>query len=165
MEKKWISLYVENRSGVLAKVAGLFSGKAYNLDSLTVGPTQDPTMSRMTIGVISDEVTFEQIKKQLNRCVEVIKVIDFTENFIHKKELLFIKINKCSLDDKQALFQIAQVFEAKVIDYAKESLILECSQTETKNSELIDLIYKSHQDIEVVRGGSVAIEALSMSNR
>lgn len=165
MEKKWISLYVENRSGVLAKVAGLFSGKAYNLDSLTVGPTQDPTMSRMTIGVISDEVTFEQIKKQLNRCVEVIKVIDFTKNFIHKKELLFIKINACSLEDKQTLFQIAQVFEAKVIDYSKESLILECAQTEAKNNELIDLISKSHHDIEVVRGGSVAIQALSISNQ
>ena len=62
MKKRWISLYVENYSGVLVKVAGLFSAKAYNLDSLTVGPTEDPTVSRMTIGVISDDATFEQIK-------------------------------------------------------------------------------------------------------
>ena len=90
MKKRWISLYVENYSGVLVKVAGLFSAKAYNLDSLTVGPTEDPTVSRMTIGVISDDATFEQIKKQLNRCVEVIKVIDFTNIPIHRDELLYI---------------------------------------------------------------------------
>lgn len=78
MKKRWISLYVENEIGVLAKIAGLFSGKSYNLTSLTVGTTEDPTVSRMTISVESDDATFEQIKKQLNRCVEVIEVIDFT---------------------------------------------------------------------------------------
>ncbi|MDD3219985.1 MAG: acetolactate synthase small subunit [Lachnospiraceae bacterium] len=165
MEKKWISLYVENRTGVLAKVAGLFSGKAYNLDSLTVGPTEDETISRMTIGVISDDVTFEQIKKQLNRCVEVIKVIDFTENFIHKEELLFIKVRGCSREDKNELFQIAQVFQASIIDCCETSVIIKCVQTETKNNELVQLINKTYKDIEVVRGGSVAIESLSMSNR
>ena len=74
MKKRWISLYVENQVGVLSKISGLFSGKSYNLDSLTVGTTEDPTVSRMTIGTVSDDETFEQIKKQLNRMVEVIKV-------------------------------------------------------------------------------------------
>ena len=86
MKKRWISLYVENEVGVLAKIAGLFSGKSYNLMSLTVGTTEDSTMSRMTISVESDDATFEQIKKQLNRCVEVIEVIDFTNCPIHRKD-------------------------------------------------------------------------------
>ena len=76
MKKRWISLYVENQVGVLSKISGLFSAKSYNLESLTVGTTEDSTVSRMTIGVNSDDVTYEQIKKQLNRMVEVIKVID-----------------------------------------------------------------------------------------
>ena len=75
MKNRWIALYVENQVGVLAKVSGLFSGKSYNLQSLTVGTTEDETVSRMTICVTSDDITFEQIKKQLNRMVEVIKVI------------------------------------------------------------------------------------------
>ena len=95
MKKRWISLYVENEVGVLAKIAGLFSGKSYNLMSLTVGTTEDSTMSRMTISVESDDATFEQIKKQLNRCVEVIEVIDFTNCPIHRKEVLYIKVKKC----------------------------------------------------------------------
>ena len=74
MKKRWISLYVENQVGVLSKISGLFSGKSYNLDSLTVGTTEDPTVSRMTIATVSDDETFEQIKKQLNRMIEVIKV-------------------------------------------------------------------------------------------
>ena len=79
MKNRWIALYVENEVGVLAKVSGLFSGKSYNLQSLTVGTTEDITVSRMTICVTSDDITFEQIKKQLNRMVEVIKVIDLTD--------------------------------------------------------------------------------------
>ena len=70
MKTRWISLYVENQVGVLSKISGLFSGKSYNLDSLTVGTTEDPTVSRMTIATVSDDETFEQIKKQLNRMVE-----------------------------------------------------------------------------------------------
>ena len=96
MKKRWISLYVENQVGVLSKISGLFSGKSYNLDSLTVGTTEDPTVSRMTIATVSDDETFEQIKKQLNRMIEVIKVIDFTDVFVRMKEILYIKVFNCS---------------------------------------------------------------------
>ena len=88
MKKRCISAYVENQIGVLAKISGLFAGKNYNLDTLTVGETEDPTMSRMTIDLTCDDLTYEQIIKQLNRSVEVIKVIDFTDMPITKKELL-----------------------------------------------------------------------------
>ena len=107
LKKRWISLYVENQIGVLSKISGLFSAKCYNLESLTVGRTEDPTISRMTIETHCDEETFEQIKKQLNRMVEVIKVIDFTDLSVCMKEILYVKVKKCSLEEKTELFQIA----------------------------------------------------------
>ena len=116
MKNRWIALYVENQVGVLAKVSGLFSGKSYNLQSLTVGTTEDETISRMTICVTSDDITFEQIKKQLNRMVEVIRVIDFTEVSVVMQELMFIKVKNCTPEDKTELFQIAQTYQAKVRD-------------------------------------------------
>ena len=163
--KRWISLYVENDVGVLAKIAGLFSGKSYNLKSLTVGETEDPTVSRMTISLMGDDKTFEQIKKQLNRMVEVIKVIDFTDVFVRMKEILYIKVWKCSPADKVELFQIAETFKARVIDYGKDSLLLEFVQTATKNDAVVKLIKEEFKNIEVVRGGSVGIESISMMER
>lgn len=166
MKKRWICLYVENEIGVLARISGLFSSKLYNIDTLTVGTTEDETISRMTISFTSDDRTFEQVKKQLNRSVEVIKVVDYTDIPIHIKELLFVKINKCSEDDKSEAFRIAKIFEIKIIDYDKSTVLFECVQTETKNNDLIKLLQKCFCNrIEVVRGGSVAIEAISMSNR
>ena len=99
MKKRWISLFVENEVGVLSKISGLFAGKSYNMDSLTVGTTEDPTVSRMTIATISDDETFEQIKKQLNRLVEVIKVMDFTDVSVKMKEILYVKVKKCTAED------------------------------------------------------------------
>lgn len=166
MKKRWISLYVENQIGVLAKISGLFSGKSYNLDSLTVGETQDPTISRMTISVTSDDITFEQIKKQLNRCVEVIKVMDFTEIPINMKELLYVKISSCSEKDKEEIFRVAKVFDLKVVDYNRNTVLLECVQAENKNDDIIRLLNNLFVNrIEVVRGGSVAIEAISITDR
>ena len=165
MKKRWISLYVENDVGVLAKISGLFSGKSYNLESLTVGTTEDSTMSRITIGLNSDDITFEQIKKQLNRCVEVIKVIDLSNIATHMKEILFIKIRNCSKEDKTELFQIANVFKVSVADYGIDSLLLECVQTESRNNDIVHLLTSKFSNVEVVRGGSVAIESISMSER
>ena len=165
MKKRWISLYVENQVGVLSKISGLFSGKSYNLDSLTVGTTEDPTVSRMTIATVSDDETFEQIKKQLNRTVEVIKVIDFTDVFVRMKEIMYIKVQKCTPEDKVECFQIAETFKAKVIDYGRDSLLLEFVQTGTKNDAVIMLMKEEFKSIEVVRGGSVGIEYISMMER
>ncbi|MEG0590180.1 MAG: acetolactate synthase small subunit [Lachnospiraceae bacterium] len=164
-KKRWISLYVENQIGVLSKISGLFSGKSYNMESLTVGTTEDATVSRMTIETVSDDETFEQIKKQLNRMVEVIKVIDFTDLSICMKEILYVKVRKCTLDDKKELFMVAQTFNADVIDYGKDTLLLEFVQTATKNDAVIKLLKEEFQTIEVVRGGSVGIEAISMAER
>ena len=165
MKNRWIALYVENQVGVLAKVSGLFSGKSYNLQSLTVGTTEDETISRMTICVTSDDITFEQIKKQLNRMVEVIKVIDLTNIPIHMKEILFAKVNRCTAEEKAEVFQIAQVFQVQVADIGKDSVLLECKLSERRNNELIALLKSKFKQIEVVRGGAVAIESISTSCR
>ena len=141
MERRWLSLFVENRVGVLARISGLFSGKAYNIHSLTVGETEDPTMSRMTICIDADEKTFEQVKKQLNRSVEVIKVIDYTDTSIRTKEIMFIK------------------------DMGKDSLLIEAIRTETKNDSILKVFKERYTNIEVVRGGPVAIDCISMQDR
>ncbi len=165
-KKRWISLLVENEIGVLARISGLFSGKSYNLNSLTVGTTEDTTISRMTISLTSDDQTFEQIKKQLNRSVEVIKVIDFTDTAIHMKELMFVRVNNCSNEDIVKLTYMRDVFSAKMIDYDTTTVLFECVQTEERNNDFIRLIQSSFPNrIEIVRGGSVAIEAISISNR
>lgn len=165
MKKRWMSLYVENEVGVLARVSGLFSGKSYNLRSLTVGETQDPTISRMTICVDSDDATFEQIKKQLNQFVEVIKVVDLTNVAVHMKEILYLKILTANEKEKSFAYRISEVFGAKIVDMGRSGVIMECLQTETKNDDLIRLAAKEFSSIEVVRGGSVAIESISISDR
>lgn len=119
----------------------------------------------MTIATVSDDETFEQIKKQLNRMIEVIKVIDFTDVFVRMKEILYIKVFNCSREDKAELFQIAETFKAKVIDYGKDSLLLEFVQTAIKNDAVVKLIKEEFHRIEVVHGGNVGIESISMMER
>lgn len=166
MKKRWICLFVENEIGVLARISGLFSAKSYNLDSLTVGITEDSTISRMTICLTSDDKTFEQIKKQLSRCVEVIKLVDYTNTPIHLKEILFVKVNDCSEKDITELFRISKVFGVTIIDYDGITVLLECTQTENKNDDLIALLKSKFANrIEVIRGGSVAVEAISISDK
>lgn len=162
MKKRWICLYVENEIGVLAKITGLFSGKSYNLDSLTVGTTEDETISRMTIGLTSDDKTFEQIKKQLNRSIEIIKVIDYTGIPIYMKELLFISISDCTKEDKSELNKIAQKHKLNLIEYENNTALFECVKTEIENNEIISLLKQCFLNrIKVVRGGSVAVETNS----
>ncbi len=165
MKNRWIALYVENEVGVLAKVSGLFSAKSYNLQSLTVGTTEHEDISRMTIGVASDDVTFEQIKKQLNSMVEVIKVMDLTNVPIHMKEVLFAKIKRVGPAEKEEAFRIAQVFGIQPIDIGEDSVLLESTLTERRNDELVKILRASFKHIDVVRGGAVAMEGISTSCR
>lgn len=166
MKKRWLCLFVENEIGVLVRISGLFSGKSYNMDSLTVGVTEDSSISRMTISLTSDDKTFEQIKKQLSRSVEVIKVVDYTDLPIHMKEILFVKVSGCSEKDIKELFRISKVFDVSIIDYDGTVVLLECTQPENKNDDIIRLLKKRFVNrIEIVRGGSVAIEAVSSCER
>ncbi len=171
MKNRWIALYVENQVGVLAKVSGLFSAKCYNLQSLTVGTTEHEDISRMTICVTSDDITFEQIKKQLNCMVEVIKVMDLTHVPLHMKEILYAKIKGLDHEGKEEAFRIAQVFNVnngnvKVADIGEDSVLLECTLTDHRNDDLIALLKKQFKGkVEIVRGGAVAVEAISTSCR
>ena len=165
-EKRWISLLVENEVGVLAYVSGLFSGKSYNLDSLTVGVTEDVGVSRMTIGLTSDDKIFEQIKKQLNRSVEVIKVIDWTDAAIHMKELMFLRVTALTEKEQWEVSRALAIFDARMIDCDARSILIQCVQTEERNNDLIRLFEKMFGNrLEIVRGGSVAVEAISISGR
>ena len=170
VKNRWIALYVENEVGVLAKVSGLFSAKSYNLQSLTVGTTEHEDISRMTICVSSDDITFEQIKKQLNTMVEVIKVMDLTDVPIHMKEILFAKIKDITPEEQTKVFHIIEVFAAsgghiRAIDIGEKDMILESALTERRNNELAALLRKTFRRIDIVRGGAVAIEAVSTSCR
>ena len=165
-KKRWVSLYVENDVGVLAKISGLFSGKSYNLLSLTVGETEDPTVSRMTISLYGDDKTFEQIKKQLNRSVEVIKVLDFTDLPIHIKEILFIKLRSLKKEEIEDVFRSAEVFGIRITDYDKNAVLLESVKTESENDEILKYYKKQFLSrMEAVRGGAVAVESVSRSER
>lgn len=160
-KKRWLSLWVENEIGVLARISGLFSGKAYNLDSLTVGMTEDETISRMTIGLTSDDRTLEQIKKQLNRSVEVIRVTDFTDKPVYRKELMFVRICDCSESDKEELRQLCKERCLNRTEESDTGVVLESVQTEVKNDDLICLLKKKYGNrMEIVRGGSVAVEGI-----
>lgn len=161
MKKRWICLFVENDIGVLARISGLFSGKSYNLNSLTVGRTEDETVSRMTVSLTSDDKVFEQVKKQLNRSVEVIKVVDFTDIAIHVKELMFIKVKNCSDSDMTEIFRIAHVYGVKIIDYTPTAVLLESVDTEENNDGLIRLLESRFINrFEIARGGNVAAPAI-----
>ncbi len=162
IKKRCICLFVENEIGVLARISGLFSGKSYNVDTLTVGVTEDKSISRMTIGLTSDDRTFEQIKKVLNRSIEVIKVVDYTDRTIHIKELMFVKISVCSDKDIEEIFRIAKVFHIAIRDYNQKNVLVESVQTQDDNNRLIALLEQYYSNrIEIVRGGTVAIEALN----
>jgi acetolactate synthase-1/3 small subunit len=169
MKNRWIALYVENQVGVLAKVSGLFSAKSYNLQTLTVGTTEREDVSRMTISVNADDATFEQIKKQLNAMVEVIKVIDLTTLSIHMKEILYAKVTGLGIEGKAEAFQIAEVFNqggnVKIVDIGADSVLFECTLTSHKNNELIALLKSRFKKIEVTRGGAVAVESISSTCR
>lgn len=161
MEKRWVSMYVENQIGVLAKITGLFSGKNYNLDSISVGETEDKTVSRITMGLTCDNLTYEQILKQLNRSVEVIKVLDFTNMPIHKKELMFIKVNLDNETEKNEIFRLAQTFKFDVIDYNGKTAVIQAINNDKENEQLIQLFENYFKnEIEVVRSGSIAIEKI-----
>lgn len=160
MEKRWIALDVENNVGVLAKISGLFSGKAYNLESLTVAATEDETISRITLGAICGDETFEQIKKQLNRMVDIIKVIDLSNREIIRKELLFIKIS--GLQDFSE--KIMKNLNKEIVDYKgtiviqnEDTVIIEAMNTEEDNNAMINHFVEKY-DANIVRSGSVAIE-------
>lgn len=150
-----ISVLVENHFGVLTRIAGLFAGRGYNIQSLTVGPTEDETISRMTIVVEGDQAVLEQVKKQLNKLVDTIKVTDLTGEQYIGRELALIKV-QAGIKERAEVFQIADVFRAKVVDISHSVMTLEVSGTTDKISALIDLL-EPFTIKEMARTGRIAM--------
>lgn len=154
---RFLSLFVENRLGVLAKISDLLAGKAYNIETLTVGTTEDITISRMTIGLLCSDDTFEQIKKQLNRNVDIIRVKDLTHADAIKKELLLLRVSGCTKEMLDDIARTAQRFKARILCKSSGDILLEVAASEEENNKLISTL-KKYDKLEVVRGGVVAIE-------
>ncbi|HOV22389.1 MAG TPA: acetolactate synthase small subunit [bacterium] len=151
-----ISVTVENKFGVLSKIAGLFSARGYNIDSLSVAETDDPTVSRMIIVVRGDEKILEQIYKQLNKLIDVIKVQDLTEQDFIERELALIKLSINNFNERQEVLQLVQIFRAKIISVGKKTLTIEAVGDTSKLDALVDLL-KPFGFKEFIRTGKIAI--------
>jgi len=153
--KRTISVLVENHFGVLTHVSGLFSARGFNIDSLAVGETEDPTISRMSIVVDGDEKTLEQVKKQLNRLIDVIKVIDLTEEDFIDRELVLVRI-AIDAKNRSEILQIADTFQAKMVDVRKDSAVIELTGDQAKVKSFIEIL-KPFGIIGIVRTGRIAM--------
>lgn len=153
--KHTISVLVENKFGVLTRVAGLFSGRGYNIHSLNVAPTQDPKFSRMTIVTLGDDATLEQIVKQLNKLINVIEVKDFRDGEYVGRELALVKV-KVSSKTRAEVMQITDIFRAKIVDVQPASLTIEVTGDENKVEKFIELM-EPFGIQELTRTGKVAI--------
>lgn len=156
MAKHILSVLVENHAGVLSRVSGLFSRRGFNIESLAVGITENPEISRMTIVVEGDEYTVEQVSKQLNKLINVIRVKKL-ENFDSvKRELALIKVNATAAT-RSEIVQIVEIFRANIIDVSKDTLTIEVSGDEDKVGALENMI-KPFGIKEIVRTGIIALE-------
>ena len=153
--KHTISVLVENKFGVLSRVAGLFSARGYNIESLSVGETLDPSVSRMTIVVTGDEFVIEQVMKQLHKLIDVIKVNDLTDDSHVERELVLIRVN-AEPQHRAEILRTADIFRAKVVDVTPVSFVLEATGDEGKLEALLELLRPIGIQ-EVVRTGKVAI--------
>ncbi|MGB9621878.1 MAG: acetolactate synthase small subunit [Brevinematia bacterium] len=155
MERTLIVL-VENSVGVLARVAGLFSARGFNIKSLSVGETEDPEVSVMTIVVDEDERTAEQVRKQLSKLIETIKVRDITELPKVERELALLRVS-ITREKRAEVLQVVEIFKAKVVDVAHNSLVVEITGSSQKVEGFIELM-KPYGIIEMARTGKVALE-------
>jgi acetolactate synthase-1/3 small subunit len=153
--KHTISVLVENHFGVLARVSGLFSSRGYNIQSLSVGETDDPKVSRMTVVVDGDDRVLEQIVKQLNKLVDVIEVLDLTREDFVERELVMIKVSATS-GQRSEIIEMANIFRSKVVDMSPASITIEATGSEGKLRALLDLV-RPFGIVELVRSGRIAI--------
>jgi acetolactate synthase I/III small subunit len=154
-QKHTIAVLVENKFGVLSRVAGLFSARGYNIESLSVGETLDPSVSRMTLVVRGDEFVIEQATKQLHKLIDVIKVTDLTDESHVERELVLIRVN-AEPSNRAEILRTADIFRARVVDVTPVSFVLEATGDEGKLEALIELLRPMGIQ-ELVRTGKVAI--------
>jgi acetolactate synthase-1/3 small subunit len=150
-----ISLLIENESGALSRVSGLFSARGYNIESLTVAPTEDASMSRMTIVSIGSDDIIEQITKQLNKLIEVIKVVDISESAHIERELMLVKV-RATGKDRDEMKRMAEIFRARIIDVTEASYVIELTGNQNKLDAFIGAI-GADIILETVRSGICGI--------
>lgn len=154
--KHLISALVENKPGVLVRVAGLFSRRGFNIESLSVGPTENEDVSRMTIVLdVKEEHSVEQINKQLHKLINVIKIQELEEQNAMQRELIMIKV-RADAKVRPEIIEIVDIFRAKIIDVAKSSLTVEVTGTDEKLQAIEDLL-KPYGILELVRTGKIAL--------
>jgi acetolactate synthase-1/3 small subunit len=154
--RRVISVLLENEAGALSRVAGLFSARGYNIEGLSVAPTDDESVSRMTIVTRGDDQIIEQIIKQLRKLIEVIKVTDLTEGPHIEREMVLIKVYAADAEARAEVDRVAEMFRARVIDVTRTSFTLEVTGDERKVSSLLEL-FEPDQVTEVVRTGATAV--------
>ena len=150
-----LSVLVENKPGVLSRVTGMVSRRGFNIDSLSVGPTEDPTMSRITIIVKADELAYEQLIKQLNKLLHVLKIVDLDPETTVERELVLIKV-AADESNRSDVLEIVRLFRVRVVDVNPESLTIEATGAEGKIDALLGLL-EHYGIIELVRSGAVAV--------
>ena len=153
--KHILSVLVENKPGVLSRVTGLISRRGFNIESLSVGPTEDPTMSRVTAIVKADDVAYEQITKQLHKLISVHKITDLTNDAAIERELVLFKVN-AQPDRRNEIIEIANVFRAKIVDVGRSSLTIEATGDESKLKGMEDL-FRAYGIKEITRSGKIAM--------
>ncbi|MDP9221296.1 MAG: acetolactate synthase small subunit [Actinomycetota bacterium] len=155
MAKHTLSVLVENKPGVLARIAGLFSRRGYNIDSLAVGPTEHPEISRMTVVVDLEDSPLEQVTKQLNKLIEVLKVVELDAAASVQRELLLVKV-RADLASRSHVLETVQLFRAKVVDVSPDAVVIEA----TGNSDKLDALLRVLEPFgikELVQSGMVAV--------
>jgi acetolactate synthase-1/3 small subunit len=150
-----ISLLIENEAGALSRVSGLFSARAYNIESLTVAPTEDPSMSRMTIVSVGSDDIIEQITKQLNKLIEVVKVVDISEAAHIERELMLVKV-RATGKDREEMKRMSDIFRGRIIDVTESTYVIELTGNTTKLDSFIEAIDRS-LILETVRTGVCGI--------
>ena len=153
--KHTISVLVENHFGVLARVSGLFGARGFNIDSLAVGETEDPTISRMTIVVEGDERTLEQVKKQLNRLIDIIKVQDIIQEDLLEREVVLTRVG-FNHKNRAEILEAVNAFQGKVVDASQNTLTIEVAGDQAKIHSVFELL-KPYGLLEVVRSGRIAL--------
>lgn len=158
MQKFVLSVLVENKFGVLTRVAGLFSARGYNIGSLAVGETEDPGISRMTIVVEADEKILEQIKKQLNKLIDVLRVQDLTGGEYVGRELILIKVKAEDIKAREKIVQVVDSTGGEIVDIGKKALTVEESGDEHRIKALMELL-RPYGILEIVRTGKIAMQS------
>ena len=156
MKQHVISALVENRAGTLSRVSGLFSRRGFNIDSLTVGETDDPSISRMTIAVTGNERVLEQIVKQVGKLVDVIAVRELDNTSCLRREIMLVKVSTCE-KNRQAVLEIAGIFRARIVDVSPETITVEATGSMEKLNGLL-LLLQPYGIMETARTGTVALE-------